>query len=201
VIEYPWVLSRIFLAAGEILLDVGSSLNYKPILNFEALQDKKITILNLSPEDNRFSKISYVVGDIRNLPFDSNSFDLITCISTLEHVGLDNTRYASEAKNLESRPRDFEKAVGELKRVAKPNAKVFITVPFGKYQNFRWFQQFDSTMIREIIKTFAPKQYQLTYYKYGENGWNISDESACLNSEYRSSISFASAVACLELIK
>lgn len=210
VIEYPWVLSRIPITPNENLLDVGSTLNYKVILNSEALRDKKITILNLSPEEDQFSKVSYVVGDIRNLPFDSNSFDLITCISTLEHVGLDNTRYTSKTENLEARPKDFEKAVSELRRVAKPSARVFVTVPFGKYQNFGWFQQFDAAMIQQIIKMFNPGDYQINYYKYIKDGWNISDEASCKDAEYSETFSGkmsadraagARAVACVELTK
>ena len=210
VIEYPWVLSRISGTPSENLLDVGSTLNYKVIFNLEALRDKKITILNLTSEESRFRRISYVVGDMRNLPFDNNSFDLIACISTLEHVGLDNTRYTSNTENLEARPRDFEKAVGELKRVAKPSAKVFITVPFGKYKNFGWFQQFDAAMIQQIIKAFNPGDYQINYYRYTKDGWDISDEASCRDAEYSGAsngkisadrAAGARAVACLELTK
>ncbi len=210
VVEYPWVLSRISISPSETLLDVGSTLNYKTILDFETLRGKRITILNLSPEEDRFNKVSYAVGDIRNLPFDGNSFDLITCLSTLEHVGLDNTRYTSKAENLESRPRDFEKAVSELKRVAKPSAKVFITVPFGKYQNFGWFQQFDTAMIRRVIEVFDPSNHYVSYYKYTKDGWNISDEISCRDAEYSEAskgkmsvdrAAGAKAVACLELTK
>ncbi len=210
VIEYPWVLSRIPIAPNGNFLDVGSTLNYKVILNLEAFRNKKITILNLSPEENRFNNVSYMVGDIRNLPFDNNSFDFITCISTLEHVGLDNTRYTSRSENLESRPRDFERAVSELKRAARPSAKVFITVPFGKYKNFGWFQQFDIAMIQQIIKTFHPSNYQINYYKYTHGGWNISNEVSSKDAEYSEAYNGkmsadraagARAVACLELTK
>lgn len=210
IIEYPWVLSRIPITPNKNLLDVGSTLNYKTILNFKALRDKNVTILNLIPEENQFGKVSYVVGDMRNLPFDSDSFDFVICISTLEHVGLDNTRYTSNAKSLESRPRDFEKAVSELKRVARPGAKVFVTVPFGKYQNFGWFQQFDAAMIQQIIKMFNPSHYHINYYKYAEEGWNISDEASCKDAEYSEAskgkmsadrAAGARAVACLELTK
>lgn len=198
VVEYPWVLSRISASQGKNLLDVGSVLNHKVILNSKMLRDKKITIINLAPEEDRFTGISYVTGDARKLPYDDNHFDLITCISTLEHIGLDNRRYTNKAESLESHPRDFEEVVSELKRVARPNAKVFITVPFGEYQNFDRFQQLNPSMTKKIIEIFNPANYHIDYYKYGEDGWNISTEESCRNSKRRI---FSGAVACLELTK
>ena len=37
------------------------------------------------------------VADVRALPFAANSFDVAICLSTLEHVGMDNTQYAIES--------------------------------------------------------------------------------------------------------
>ena len=114
---------------------------------------------------------------------------------------------------------DFEKAISELKRVLKKDGKFFITVPFGKYQNFGRFQQFDSKMISRVLEIFTPKDYQINYYKYTKEGWNISNEMDCRNSQYfdiyktkyfdkKSSLDFDSdfaassrAVACLKLVK
>lgn len=198
VVEYPWTLSRIPASQGKNLLDVGSVLNNKVALNSEMVRGKKITIINLAPEEDRFRGVSYIVGDARKLPFDDNSFHLITCISTLEHIGLDNRRYTKKADGLESEPRDFERAISELKRVAKPNAQVLITVPFGEYQNFDRFQQFNPSMVKKIIEIFNPSKYHIDYYKYGEEGWNISTEELCRDSKRRI---FSGAVACLELTK
>lgn len=198
VVEYPWVLSRIPVSHDQNLLDVGSALNNKMALNSEVLRAKKITIINLAPEEDRFRGISYVAGDARELPFDDNSFHFVTCISTLEHIGLDNRRYTKKAEGLESQPKDFEKAISELKRVAKPKAQVFITVPFGEYKNFDRFQQFNPSMVKKIVEIFNPSQYRVDYYKYGEEGWNISTEESSRHSKRRI---FSGAVACLELIK
>lgn len=221
VVEYPWVLSRIPALDGDELLDAGSTLNFKEILESDALKNKKITIVNLNPEDDCFWQkgISYVFTDIRGLPFRDNYFDYIICISTIEHVGMDNILYTKNPEYREEKVFDFEKAVLELKRVLKKESKLFITVPFGKYQNFGWFQQFDSKLISRVLEIFQPKDSQIHYYKYTKEGWNISDEQSCKDSECfdihktkyfdkKSSLDFdpdfaasSRAVACIKFIK
>lgn len=222
VVEYPWVLLKISELKAGNLLDAGSSLNFQEILDYKNLENKKITILNLNPEPDCFLQkgVSYIFGDIRSTPFKEGYFDCITCISTLEHIGMDNNvLYIKDAKYKEEGVFDFEKAVLELKRVLKNEGKILITVPFGRYKNFGWFQQFDSKMVARVVEVFQPKNYQIFYYKYTKGGWNISDEKSCKDCEYfdvratkyfdkKSSSGFdedfaaaSRAVACLELIK
>ena len=87
---------------------------------------------------------------------------------------------------------------------------MFITFPFGKYQNFGWFQQFDFKMISRILEIFQPKKKQINYYKYLKEGWKLSNEKECENTEYlikkitrfKANLAIsANAVACFELVK
>jgi len=207
-VEYPWVISKILVGSCNFM-DAGSALNRKDILEHPVFKNKKITILNLNPEQNCFWQkgISYVFGDIRQMPFKDSYFDFITCLSTLEHVGMDNTfLYVKDQRYKEEKLFDFEKAVLELKRVLKKGGSIFITVPFGKYQNFNYFQQFDSSRIGRILEVFKPQSHQINYYKYEKDGWNISDEESCKDVEYSKIqksdfIVAAKAVACIEFIK
>jgi len=208
VVEYPWVLSRIAEAPTGYLLDAGSTLNYKQVIEFAGLKDKKIVIINLNPESDCFwqKEISYVFGDIRKMPFKDNCFDYINCMSTLEHIGMDNTIHTKDQKHKEEKLFDFEKAISELKRVLKKGGRIFITVPFGKYQNFSHFQQFDSSRISRVLEIFEPQKHEINYYKYTKEGWNISDETSCRDVEYSKGPNDdfgagARAVACMELVK
>ena len=99
VIEYPWVLARIPREEKK-LLDAGSALNFKVILGLPYLKNKKIIIFGLAPEKERFLRpyLFYVFGDMRSLPFENEYFDNITCISTIEHVGMDNILYVKDQK-------------------------------------------------------------------------------------------------------
>jgi hypothetical protein len=40
-----------------------------------------------------------VQADVRDLPFEDRAFDLVLCVSTLEHVGADNTGYGLDAED------------------------------------------------------------------------------------------------------
>ena len=93
IIEIPWVLSRVRKHEGGRFLDAGSALNYDFVLEAPALKDKQTTIVTLAPEGQAFWQlgVSYVFGDLRDLDFRDERFDFIACISTIEHIGMDNT--------------------------------------------------------------------------------------------------------------
>jgi SAM-dependent methyltransferase len=65
-----------------------------------------------------------VVSDVRFLPFRDETFDLVSCLEVLEHVGEET----SENKNYDYR-RDVKRAVDELIRVTKKSGHVFVLVP------------------------------------------------------------------------
>ena len=75
--------------------------------------------------------------DINNMPFKDNYFDVITCISTLEHIGLgayDDPKYDN----------GDELAVREIGRVLKINGILIITFPFAKeYMILPWLDAFE----------------------------------------------------------
>jgi len=135
IVEYPWLLSRLSKKEG-LLLDAGSILNYELILSYPALVNKKKFILTLSPEGNCFWKsgISYIFEDLRNCCFKDNYFDWVVCISTLEHIGLDNTMlYTNDPSKKENENRSYLSAIKEYYRILKPGGMLFITTPYGKY--------------------------------------------------------------------
>jgi len=186
IIEYPWLISNL-PEEPKTLLDAGSTLNYSEIMNHKKLNNKKIIIVNLSHEDYCFwqKDISYLFADLRQLPFLDNCFDIITCISTLEHVGMDNTMfYTDDPKHKESKSRDYLKVILELKRVLKSGGTLFITVPFGRYQNLQYLQQFNQDMIKQVIETFNGKTTSIDYYRYTKDGWNISNADECMDMEF-----------------
>lgn len=68
---------------------------------------------------------SYVSADLRDLSmFADHAFDRIVCLSTLEHVGLDNTQYGGTR---DTHPDTVQHALDELWRVMGGTA--LITVP------------------------------------------------------------------------
>lgn len=71
------------------------------------------------------------VADVRKLPFPDNSFDAVLAYEVLEHLPFE----------------DFEKALGELKRVSKKN--VLISLPY-RSTGFEWMLKFP--LIRTLFK-------------------------------------------------
>ncbi|HEY6031137.1 MAG TPA: DUF4214 domain-containing protein, partial [Gaiellaceae bacterium] len=76
-----------------------------------------------------------VEADLRRLPFGRREFDVVFCISTVEHVGLDNERYG-----IASGGGGREQALRELRRVGR---RLLITVPCGEPGEHGWFVQHD----------------------------------------------------------
>jgi len=207
-VEYPWVFARIPEGAAKIL-DAGSVFNYDYIVHQEKLKNKSLTCVTLAPEVYCFyrERVSYLFEDLRQLPIRDESFDMVISISTLEHIGLDNTRYTEDGSYRENNPESFVSAVRELNRVLKPGGRLLVTVPFGKYHAFDWLQQFDTGMISQLKDGFAGKTVEESYFRYTETGWNFSRPAACANDEYYDGLqkvprfATARAVACLSLEK
>jgi SAM-dependent methyltransferase len=180
VVEYPWLISRISQGEGK-LLDAGSVLNFAYLLENQKLKNKDITIMTLEPEGNCYwwKKISYLFGDLRKIPIKDDWFDEVVSSSTIEHIGMDNSIYSSNPTFRENKCLDYLQAVSEFKRVTKPGGKVYITVPYGQYTDFGWYQQFNAEMIDLLIDTFAPAKLIETYFCYESGGWSISDKQYC----------------------
>ncbi len=212
-VEYLWAFSRLKLE-DNMLLDAGSALNFPFLLDSRGLQDCNITLCTLAPELPHYkdARVSYIYNDLRNLMLKDSWFDVVTCISTIEHVGMDNTLlYSEDDKHRESSKNDYLKVVGELKRVLKPGGKLLLTVPFGRYENYGWLQQFDADMIDEVIQTFDGLSAGLEFFRYTNDGWDRVEQSECENDSYydfHSASGFtddmlaaARSIACIELVK
>lgn len=185
-IEYPWVMARLHDEL-ELLLDAGSTFNYEFILNQPVLRRKVIHILTLAPESTCFWQrgISYLFHDLRDIPIRDAYYDTIVCISTLEHVGCDNTIFTHNKAHREHRPEDFTLAMQELRRVLKPGGTLFLTVPFGIYRHFVMFQQFDRNLLSHAIKAFGKaNETEEAFYRYTAQGWQLSNELDCGESKF-----------------
>jgi len=211
VIEYPWVYARLGEQPG-LVLDAGSTLNWPFLLRSPILRRKTLILYTLAPETVfPGAKLSYVYGDLRSTVLRDEFFDTIVCISALEHIGMDNAVYTEDEQfHVNSVGSDLS-VLHEFRRLLKPGGDLFITVPYGRRQNFGWFEQFDEAKLDCAIQTFGGKLGDRAFYRYDVNGWQVSDAAACENQEFSpvawrdviapDRAAAARAVACLRLLK
>lgn len=216
VVEYPWLFERLRRDGVELgrMLDAGSTLNHDYILGRHPLRKADLTITTLAPEKRCYwyQGYSYVFGDFRKTRFEDGVFDTIISISTLEHVGLDNTMlYTNDPAKSEANKHGFVDAMREFRRIIAPGGRCLITVPYGRYENFDWFQVFDRGMIQTLIDAFAPSSFELEFFGYGKAGWRRASEADVANAtafdphsgrgRLDDRAGCARAIACIELIR
>ena len=185
-VEIPWCLARI--RPGERVLDAGYAFAEPAYL--EALGElDDVTGVDLVVRD--VPGVTSVQADLRKLPFADATFDAAIAISTLEHVGRDNTQYGLDAEDDDS----LGAALRELGRVA---TRVLVTVPAGErelrpeqtvYAPSEWVARFaDAGFV-----VFEDELYELT-----DDGWRSVPELSP-GTRYGTRGPGASAVLCAEL--
>jgi len=162
VIEIPWVLSR--YGGEQAVLDIGTSNAYTTyVRHLRALRPNRLRALDLVHVDRG---IPCDRGDMRAMPYDDASFDLVLCVSTLEHVGMDNTGYGAA----ESNDGGDLMALREVKRILRPEGRLLVTVPFGLRQNHGWFHQYDDPEWTALVDSSGLLETERQTYSYRE-GW------------------------------
>ncbi|MFV0572547.1 MAG: methyltransferase domain-containing protein [Xanthomarina gelatinilytica] len=189
IIEYPWIFSNL-KKEPTLFLDAGSTFNFKYILDHNYISIKKKYIYTYYPERKSYNdkKISYIYGDLRELPFKNEFFEEIVCQSTIEHIDMDNSIYGydleSSIAKTANKSYEYLKVINELIRVLKPNGQLLLTFPYGKFENHGFFQQLDSEMVEKITDIMTGSGiYDIIFYKYLPNGWTIASKEDCNESE------------------
>ena len=213
IVEYPWFFNRLPKGPGK-LLDAGSILNFDFLVEHPRIAEKRVFISNLQPEGHNFydRAVSYIFEDLRDSCFRDGYFDWVVSISTLEHVGMDNTRfYEGGLSKAESRGESYLEVVRELRRVLRPGGNLYLTVPYGKRADHGWLQVFDAAMLDGVIEAFAPTRTTEHHFLYEPDGWRTSDRKGSASATYADFYKTgkydpdyavgARAVACLDLVK
>ena len=120
--EYPFVATRVHQFIEDCpsarILDAGSGITFFPYFISQHYADSCVVacdqddaIGRLFASVNRFSPrpVNFTLGDIRSLPFENDSFDLIYSVSVLEHTT------------------SREHAISEFARILKPGGKLVVT--------------------------------------------------------------------------
>jgi SAM-dependent methyltransferase len=180
-VEYPWLFSQLAGAQGPVL-DAGSVFNHAYVLRHLPFEPRGLHILTLAPESESAWQqgISYLFADLRDIPIRDNYYPHVACISTLEHVGFDNSGMSGLDAHREHRPDDFLAVMKELHRVLQPDGTLYLTVPYGVPTAYAGFQQFGAATLQRAIDAFGPSAAESRqFFRYRADGWTVAPQAAC----------------------
>ena len=172
-IEIPWCLAR--YDGERRVLDIGTA-NAVPayVEGLRALGAPELVTVDLAqPAD--------VIADVRELPFPNGSFDLVLCISTLEHIGFDNAIYGGAAARDEG---GQAAALAELHRVLGPSGRLLVTVPTGAHEDHGWHLQRTPQEWSQLFESSGFLVYEDELYVLADEGWRSATIAEAEGARY-----------------
>lgn len=220
VVEYAWAFERVKATrTRDRVLDAGSVLNHPRILaawRTQGLPPVSIVTLGYEGHAEVSNEVRYEFADLRQLPYRDEWFSVVLSISTLEHVGLDNSIYGAAAGAVAqaSDPgQEAVRAMQELRRVTQRDGTLLVSVPFGKRSNRGWFRVFDRDDLAQLTRMSGWRDVQTRFYRSLREGWrscSVDDASDAGYNEPRDRpgrqtappfVAAAEAVALVEMVK
>lgn len=182
-IEYPWLWPRL---GGGALLDAGGSLNHPfTVRRLPASVESMVVVtLALEPEVDD-ARVTYRWADLRDVPLPGAAYDVVVCVSTLEHVGMDLSGFGLDAAR-SRRPQDDALIVmRQLRRLLKPGGRLLLTVPCGRRQEIGSMRQITRRDFDELTEAFGPVEPDTRIFVYDRSGWRLGTWSEAELRGYR----------------
>jgi SAM-dependent methyltransferase len=193
VVEIPWVLSRL-LPTGRVL-EVGYAFAEPAYLAGLLRAGVELVAADLAVRD--VEGIETVEADVRSLPFPDRFFDQVLLVSTLEHVGADNTVYGLAVERDGGEVRVM--ALRELGRVLRRGGSLLVTVPLGEPGDHGWFRQEDEHGWTSSFSRAGFFVEELELYELTPDGWRAAPSFDPSGVRYGERGPAASAALCADL--
>jgi SAM-dependent methyltransferase len=192
VVEIPWVLSR--LRQEGRVLEVGYA--FAETAYLAALLRAGVDLVGVDLATRDVEGMETHVADVCELPFEDGSFDQALLVSTLEHVGADNTVYGLDAQS-DAGARGS--ALRELRRVLVPDGSLLVTVPLGEPGDHGWFRQEDERGWLRMYARAGLFVEETEAYELLPEGWRATRSFRADGVRYGERGPAASAVLCADL--
>lgn len=155
-----WAARIVALTKPEKHIDIASSLHFSTLVSafvpveFYDYRPAKLTLEGLSSEH----------GDLMALPFATGSVASLSCMHTIEHIGLG--RYGDPID-----PDGDIKAINELKRVLAKDGNFLFVVPVGKPKiEFNAHRIYSYEQVMECFKDLTLKEFSLVPDDFKKHG-------------------------------
>ena len=146
-----WAARILAQTKPEFHVDISSILSFSTIVSaFVPVKfyDYRPAVLTLSNLESGFA-------DLKNLSFSDNSVPSLSCMHTIEHIGLG--RYGDEID-----PAGDIKSINELKRVLKQGGDLLFVTPVGKPKiEFNAHRVYSFEQIVDYFSPFNLKEFSL----------------------------------------
>lgn len=150
-----WCAKKIFKSKPAHHYDIGSKAELVGTIS----QFIPTTMVDIRPLEVTLPELSFIKGDILNLPLKNDEVASLSSICVIEHVGLG--RYGDSLD-----PFGSEKAAKELVRVLAPGGSLYISVPVDS-DNKVYFNAHRTFTRDYILKIFSPLTLVEEKYVYG----------------------------------
>ncbi len=158
------------------ILDIGCYYSNFPIQL--ASMGYSVTGVDMMKYELTHPNFQFVRGDINSLNFKQKKYDIITCISTLEHIGLGvyGDRLGQEGDS---------KALSVMYKLLKPDGIILVTVPFGKKGKTDWYRSYDWVSLAKVFKNL--RILNTLFYKERAGKWIPiqQNQAAKINNQKR----------------
>lgn len=155
-----WAFRIIIKQKPSVHVDISSTLNFCSMVSaviptkFYDYRPVKLNLSNLTSEK----------ADLTKLPFADNSLKSLSCMHTIEHIGLG--RYGDPIN-----PQGDLIAAKELARVLAPEGTLLLVVPVGQPRiEFNAHRIYDYQMVKQMFSGLELKEFSLVPDNFKETG-------------------------------
>lgn len=161
IVEYAMVFANLNVepSTKTKILDIGCYYSNFPIQL--ASMGYSVEAIDLMDYQLTHPNFKFIKGDITKSNLRKNYYNIVTCISTLEHIGI---KIWGDNDNVEADSIALEKIYLFLKK----GGRVIVTVPFGKTGVSSSQRSYDADSLKTLFKPYF-RIKKMAFYKQNRN--------------------------------